>query len=405
MQNHFFRRPAVLLMTGILSATLLTATAGAAGLQTVGTQPYELTSEDFLPVRTETLQGIYVCSVPTAADGTFRCGSRVLQAGDFLAADALQSLSCHPAGEEEADLTLSYRPISDGQLGESAQMTVHVKSDKVEPPTAQDSSLETYKNIANNGKLQFSGGAEGEYTFTLVKEPKRGTVTLSNDGTFLYTPNKNKVGKDSFTYTVTDSAGNTSEEAKVTVQILKPSDAATYADLDGDYDQFEAMWLREAGLFSGKMLTDTACFEPDASLTRGEFLVMVMNLAEISLDDAQETSGFSDEASTPAWMQPYLSTALRCGIITGTSSAEGLVFQANESITCAQAAVMVQNILDLPQPETKLVFADDTVLPAWAEDSVQALSQAGLNLSCTDYNRTLTRREAANMLYQMSQLP
>ena len=39
------------------------------------------------------------------------------------------------------------------------------------------------------------------------------------------------------------------------------------------------MWLRASGLFSGRELGGQACFEPNATLSRGEFLVMAMQVA------------------------------------------------------------------------------------------------------------------------------
>ena len=63
-----------------------------------------------------------------------------------------------------------------------------------------------------------------------------------------------------------------------------------------------------------------------------------------------------------------------------------------------------KNVLNLPLPETTEVFAADPVVPAWAERSVIALSHARICLDCTDYDRPLTRREAANLLYAADQL-
>lgn len=404
MHNKHARKAAALWMTSMLAISAFAITVSAAEYETDWNEPYVLTGSEFLPAHTESIQGIYICAVPASSDGSFLYGSRVLRAGDVLSADALSQITLQPNAQQDAELTMEYRPIVNDQLGQSAQLTIAVSDGKTEPPKAEDGDFETYKNVANNGKLNVQGGAEGKLTYQLVKEPKRGTVTIAEDGTFLYTPNKNKVGKDSFTYTVTDSAGNTSNEATITVKIAKPTDAAAYADLDGDYDQFEAMWLQTSGLFSGKELAGQLCFEPDAEITRGDFLVMVMKLAGIEPDDAQTTSGFSDENYAPVWMQPYLSAALRCGIVNGTSSQEGLLFRPNEAITCAEASVIIQNVLALPQPETTAVFADDTLIPTWAQSSVQTLSEAGLVLDCSDYTRPLTRREAANVLYDMNQL-
>lgn len=82
-------------------------------------------------------------------------------------------------------------------------------------PVCEDGTLETYKNIANTGTLSATDQEDQELTYQLVKEPKRGTVELHTDGSFTYTPDKNKVGKDSFVFTATDPAGNVSNEACV----------------------------------------------------------------------------------------------------------------------------------------------------------------------------------------------
>lgn len=77
-------------------------------------------------------------------------------------------------------------------------------------------------------------------------------MTLDGQGGFTYTPKKNKVGVDSFTYTATDPAGNVSREATVTIQILKSS--AEYTDTETASYRFEAEWLRNTGIFQGESL-------------------------------------------------------------------------------------------------------------------------------------------------------
>ena len=74
-------------------------------------------------------------------------------------------------------------------------------------------------------------------------------MTLAEDGSakFVYTPYENKTGKDSFTYVAIDSAGNTSSEAKVTIQINKPDTKVTYADMEGDpAHKAPSAWPRRA---------------------------------------------------------------------------------------------------------------------------------------------------------------
>ena len=304
------------------------------------------------------------------------------------------------------EVTIGYCTLSDGVLSGVQELKLSILPKEDQPPTAEDGSLETYKNIAGSGTLSAADPEGKPLTYNLVKEPKRGSVELHEDGTFTYTPDKNKVGKDSFTYTVTDSGGNTSQEAKISIEIRKPTDKATYADMDSDPDAFYAMWLKEAGLFTGATVGGNLCFEPEKTVSRGEFLVMVMKLVDAQADETGLTSGFSDEAATPVWLQPYIVSALGSGMISGVSSEDGVVFRPEAALSRAEAAVMLQNVLQLPAPTAKTVFSetDAAAVPAWAADATAALSAAGISLGDTAQADAITRREVAKLLYEVSNL-
>ncbi len=350
--------------------------------------------------------GIFLTSVPQETLATVRYGSRVLKAGDALPTEALGDLTLEAKCVTAQEVTIGYCTLSDGVLSGVQELKLSILPKEDQPPTAEDGSLETYKNIAGSGTLSAADPEGKPLTYNLVKEPKRGSVELHEDGTFTYTPDKNKVGKDSFTYTVTDSGGNTSEEAKISIEIRKPTDKATYADMDGDPDAFYAMWLKEAGLFTGATVGGNLCFEPEKTVSRGEFLVMVMKLVDAQADETGLTSGFSDEAATPVWLQPYIVSALGSGMISGVSSEDGVVFRPEAALSRAEAAVMLQNVLQLPAPTAKTVFSqtDADAVPAWAADATAALSAAGISLGDTAQADAITRREVAKLLYEVSNL-
>ena len=98
------------------------------------------------------------------------------------------------------------------------------------------------------------------------------------------------------------------------------------------------------------------------------------------------------------WQQPYLAAAYQSGMISGTPTEAGLVFRPEESLSRAEAAVMLQKLLRLPGDAA--VFAGDeaSIVPTWAQSAVSALGSAGIPLDASDYDAPLTRREAANML-------
>ena len=234
-------------------------------------------------------------------------------------------------------------------------------------------------------------------TFTVTRQPKRGTVKLNSDGSFTYTPKKNKVGVDSFVFTATDPAGKVSREATVTITILKPTDAQQYSDTKGTSCRFTAEWMKNSGIFSGENLAGNPCFNPEQEVTRGEFITMLVKALEIPAEEDITLTGYTDEI--PQWLQPYLAAAVRSGLTAGIPNQE--TFGADAIITGAEAAVMVHNALDLQVEALEEVASqEEPAVPSWANTALRALENQQIFLD-TD---ALTREHAANILYRTVQL-
>lgn len=402
--NYSKSRHLALISATVLIVMCLFATGAlAADRETLYSSAYCFSQEDFTADQAD-LSGIFVTDVPAASIGNICYGNRIIRAGDALPVSALGTLKLNPACQDNQEATISYLPILSSGVGEVQTLKIRISSGKNEAPVAKDATMETYKNVANTGTLDATDPEQDTLRYDLTGAPKRGSVEISQDGTYTYTPAKNKVGKDSFTYTVTDAAGNVSNEATVCIEILKPVDKLTYADMRDDPDQFTALWMKNSGLFSGESIGGVTCFCPDKTVTRGEFLVMISQLTGLEPDDAQMTSGFADESDTPEWMRPYIVSALRAGVISGVTSDDGLVFRPTAALTTAEAAVMLQNMLNLPSAEQAAGFPTDSAVPVWAEDAVSALSDAGIPLNTANCMQDVTRRDAANMLYAVSRL-
>lgn len=360
-------------------------------------EEYFFTGEEFS--RWEDLRGIFITDL---SDSRVRLllGDRVILPGDVIAGEDLARLRLQPQADMETDAAVRFLPICAEGLAEEAVFTMHVQKTADEPPVARDLKLETYRNLPNRAVLRATDDGDGPLTFRLKDKPGRGTVELSADGSFTYTPKKNKVGEDSFTYTVTDAAGNESAPATVRITILTPQDAETFADLDRD-EQFTALWLRETGLFGGERVSDRLSFGPELPVSRGEFLAMLMDLEGIDPEIGLQSSGFVDELEAPLWIRPYLGSAMRRGLTQGVRTAEGLAFQPNRPVTGAEAALFLSRILHLDSVQTSGTEADPAV-PAWAQGASAALHSAGILLKAD--REPLTRRQVADLLYEVSRL-
>ena len=372
----------------LLAAVCLATAAGAAAAEVDCDSTYCFSQEDFSE---EGLTGICITGLPDAETGTVMLGTRVLRSGDILTAQQISQMTFIPTQTEtDQEAVVTFLPIYEDRVEKSATMTISIRGKVNQPPVAEDQALETYKNLANSAPLKATDPEGQNLTYTVTRQPKRGTVEVNSDGSFTYTPKKNKVGTDSFTYTVTDPEGNVSREATVTIRILKPNDSSRYADTGS----FEAEWLRNTGLFVGEQVGGKLVFNGDATVSRGEFLTMAVQVLGIPVDESLTTSAYEDEI--PAWLQPYVAAALRSGMNAGLSST---TFGAEEPMDAMEAAVMLQNAMDL----TVSVGAMDSVsedVPDWAAAAVAAMSDNGISVSAG----TLTRNEAAVLLYRISKL-
>lgn len=313
--------------------------AGASAVEVDSGSTYCFGTGDFLD---EEIAGICITDLPENI-GALMLGSRVLREGDVLTAEQISRMTLCPL-ETETDRTLEvgYLPIYSGRVADGAVMTISIRGKENKPPVAEDSTLETYKNLPNTGNLKVSDPENQPLTFTVTRQPRRGTVTIAGDGSFTYTPKKNKVGIDSFVYTAADPAGKVSREATVTVTILKPSDATQYTDTAGKDCLFAAEWMKQTGIFTGETVGDTPCFSPERQVTRGEFVTMLVKALDIPVEEDVTQTGYTDEI--PLWLQPYLAAAVRSGLTEGLENPQ--VFDADSPMTAAEADVLLRNALN-----------------------------------------------------------
>ena len=364
---------------------------------------YCFSAEDFS--QQENLEGICVTGLPDADTGTVFLGQRVIRPGDILTTAQVDQMTFSPLRtESDAQATVSYLPIYADRVDAGTVMTISIRGKQDHAPVAEDFSLETYKNLPNQGQLKVHDPEGQAMTYNVVRQPKRGEVVLDATGGFTYTPKKNKVGVDSFTYTAVDPAGNVSREATVTVQILKPTDSKQYSDTVGQPCRFAAEWMRNTGLFVGERVGDDLCFQPEKAVSRGEFLAMLVEALDIP---SYEATLSAVPADTPSWLRPYLAAAIRSGLVADLPATDTGSFEADRPITGAEIAVMLQNALDLTVSQQVLEEAEAAAaeqkneIPAWASTSLTAMAHSGISL-VADAN--MNRGDVAQLLYQVTQL-
>lgn len=142
-------------------------------------------------------------------------------------------------------------------------------------------------------------------------------------------------------------------------------------------------------------------FEPDRSVSRSEFIAMVIRL--LGIDDAGDEQIFTDVTSSD-WYYSVVQTASRAGLISG----RGDGFDPIATISREEAAVVLINAYEKYKGEAtaeSLGFADKDSISSWAIAAVEKAVGVGL-LKGDDTNTVrpagvLTRAEAASILARL----
>ncbi|WP_348743092.1 Ig-like domain-containing protein [Tenacibaculum sp. 190524A05c] len=99
--------------------------------------------------------------------------------------------------------------------------------DAIDDTATVNEDASTTITVSTNDDIGGDGG-DGE-DYSLTSGPSNGTVTETSDGVFVYTPNADFNGTDSFTYTITDADGDT-DTATVVITVSSVDDAPTATD-------------------------------------------------------------------------------------------------------------------------------------------------------------------------------
>ncbi len=267
------------------------------------------------------------------------------------------------------------------------------------PPVAENQELATYRGVSVGGCLSAFDADGDPVCFEIVTEPMKGTVELTPEGYFVYTPQEGKRGRDYFGFRAVDSQGNVSQEGTVIIRLKKQKTSLTYADMAGDPNEYAAVMLTEKGVFTGASLGADAVFDPDDTVTRGEFLALCMNAAGSPILSGVQSTGFADDDAIPDWQKPYVATALMNGYIRGSSEEEtgAPVFRPNDAISLRDACVMLNAVLGVTDVVSVANYFDDAENPA--AQAVANLNAVGVMLSrWEDLDSSVTRSQAAELL-------
>lgn len=360
------------------------------------------------------LNYITVQTLPEPGEGTLFVGSVGATEGQVISAGSLSLLSFAAADDTKPseatmevsvngnDYTVTCRLCFLDRLNYTPTVAL--------APTVS-LNIETYKGLATAGTVSAYDPEGDDLTYEIVRYADHGRISLTDKhtGAYVYTPDAGFVGQDSFDYVVYDRYGNYSTSATVSITVTPRPASVTYSDIDGEGDAASILSISAMGLMNGTKVGGETYFKPHESISRLEFLVTAMQAAGITAD-AVASAGeptFADSADIPVAMRPFVAFAKQKNYIGGKTVDGQLCFKPHESITRAEAAVILSNIIGYAVEDTVTAFADAETVPTWSGEALTSLRALGI-LVTPDGNahagKTMTRSTTAAWLSKTIQL-
>lgn len=344
----------------------------------------KFTPEDFeKALGVNKIGSITILSLPSITEGKLMLGSLEVMRNQVISRSNLNMLRFVPTGNNISEAVFTFKNGGNTQ-SYTVTCTLYVLSELNFAPTISTLNqtalnLSTQKNITVFGTMRAIDPENDQLTYEIVSQPSKGLLVMldKNYGEYRYTPTANFTGKDSFEYVVYDKYGNYSDSVKVNIVVEKAASDIIFTDLINHWAHNAAIKMAAANVMTGEKIGETMVFNPNGTVTRCEFLAMAMKSLGINPISAVDT-GFVDDGNIPAQYKGYVAAAIQKGFVNGVDTEYGRCFNPNNQITRAEAAVILNNILNAKQPVIKPAFADETNVPAWAEDAIYALNEIGI---------------------------
>ncbi|MBR5322340.1 MAG: S-layer homology domain-containing protein [Clostridia bacterium] len=368
---------------------------------------------DFLSV--SKLDSITVNTLPSVFEGTIYLGEVPVIANQTINKSDMNKLSFVPASSDVS--TASFRFSANNISCESSVKCSLFLFDKLNtaPVITQNvitsEKLTTKKNIMVYSTVNATDMENDELFFEVATEPKHGIVRFvdARKGTFTYTPALNYTGKDSFEFSASDVYGNTSEKVSIEIKIENNPADTFYSDMISREEHLDAVKADSYGIMSGQLVNGQMCFCPENTPTKAEFLQMTLKALGLNADMIAVDTSFTDDSDIPLSLKGYVAYAAGKGYIEGTKTENGVFFYPNSPITRAEAAVLINNIINVEGTASSISFSDSDTIPSWAQEDIDTLAELNIMEALSDGsyspNTSVTNAQAATIfckIYEMN---
>ena len=352
---------------------------------------------------------IKITALPSSNEGTLLLAGRRVSEGIEIKRKNISALVFIPADKDVKEAKFRFTLNGEGdEIDFIIKYTDKINTTPQVPEESESSlSVKTQREISYFGKLAGVDKENDELEFIIVSYPENGLIKQIEPAgcDYVYTPHKDFIGKDKFTYVIRDEYGNYSTVQTVNITVCEKMADVSFTDMKDRSEYNAAVAMSAMGIMNGAIIGDGNYFNPDKEVTRAEFVAMAMKAAKMKADTTLTETFFEDNKDIPKALVSYIATAQKAGIINGKLTEDGICFAPNEPITKYEASVVLARIFSLEMSGDISVFNDFSTIPTWARGAVATMISQGVikpELDSTGATKKMTRGDTAQFLYVLA---
>ncbi len=205
------------------------------------------------------------------------------------------------------------------------------------------------------------------------------SVIMVRTGYQSYEPVLSSTWSDTMPYLTTDTNPYVTCQVEGNKIYLSTINNSTFSDMASTHWGYDFIrFLTARGVMSGYGGVDEGKVKPDASVTRAEFVKMLV--AALDLYNASATTTYTDVTGNAAWAASYIGSAQAAGIVTDSGSS----FRPTEAITREEMALYAYRAasaagITLPQTTAAITFNDANEFSSTEiTTAITAMQRAGI---------------------------
>ncbi len=385
----------------VLSENLTLVKSGLTGTEV------EFDTDDFDRIIGVSVPSVTFISLPDRETGVLTIEGKAVECGITIARSKLSDLTFTPSSDSVSESSFSIGIV--GNQAYECQCSIYMLSGLNFSPSAElcDKSftrVTTYSDIPYFGTIHAVDPDGDSMTYRITEYPSHGILVTEDieNGNYKYIPSGSFSGEDSFSYIAEDFYGNFTPEIEVNISILNTGSVLSFSDMQENEEYSCALNAVNNGIMSASSENGIYRFNPDASVSRCEYLLMLYKAAGRSISSSVNSS-FSDTDTLSNEEIQCIEDAYKNGFISGEKTKTGLYIKPDEPVSRAEAAAMTAKIagIEIPASLTNQAFTDEAAIQTDMIDSVHAVCSIGIFRSesgAFSPGRLLTRAEAAQAL-------